>query len=341
MSATKKISASNLAKKLNCSLSGDTEVELQGLCALDDQQPGALTFSNSKNSAHVLNILKQAKCAAIIVNSSLELPEKIENKVAVLHCQSAFNSFLKAVNIIQPEPVVTRQIAKTAKIAKSAKIGSNVAIGEYVVIGENCEIADNVVIHPHVVIYDNVKIGQNCVLHAHCSVREDVQLGAGCVLQNGSCIGADGFGYIPDGKGELQTVRQVGNVVLADTVEVGANSCIDRAMVGSTRVGRNSKIDNLVQVGHNVQIGSNSILCGQVGIAGSSKIGDHCILGGNVGVADHVSITSRVRVAGKSAVTQDIKEHGDYGGYPAVKASRWRRQLIAIKKLAERIKAES
>jgi len=192
-----------------------------------------------------------------------------------------------------------------------------------------------VVIHPHVTVYPGVRVGARSVLHAGVVIREDCIIGEDNVLQPGAVIGADGFGYIPDPTFGLRPVPQVGHVVLAERVEVGANSCIDRATLGVTAVDTGTKIDNHVQVGHNTKIGKNSILCGMVGIAGSAHIGSNVTLAGYVGVGDHVSIVDNVRVGAKGGVSSDIREPGDWCGYPVVKGHRWRMQCAALEQLPE------
>jgi len=176
------------------------------------------------------------------------------------------------------------------------------------------------------------------LIHARVVLREDIEISDGVILQPGAVIGADGFGYIADPKRGLVTVPQIGTVILDAAVEVGANSCIDRATLGRTLIGQGTKLDNLVQVAHNSRIGSYSLLCAQVGIAGSSTIGNNVVLGGHSGVGDHVKIVDNVRVAAKAGVIQDISKPGDYGGYPAVPAREWRRMVGALVRLPDRLR---
>ena len=196
-------------------------------------------------------------------------------------------------------------------------------------------IEDRSVIHPHVTIYPRVRLGQGCVVHAGAVLREDVTLGDHCVIQNGAVIGADGFGYIPDQAGNLHAVPQVGAAKLGNEVHIGANSCVDRGTLGNTTVGDWTKIDNLVQTGHNVSLGQNCIVCGQTGIAGSVSIGNRVVLGGGCGVQDHVSIADGCRFAGHSGVIGDITERGDYAGMPALPARQWRRLVAQLRRMVK------
>ena len=200
-------------------------------------------------------------------------------------------------------------------------------------IGAEVQIGNNVTIHPHVVIYPGTIIEDDCIIHSGAIIREYCHLKKGCVIQNGAVIGSDGFGYVPDPALGLRAVPQVGRAVLGPLVDVGANSCIDRGALGDTSISLGTKVDNLVQVGHNVSIGEHTIVCGQSGIAGSTRIGARCVLGGSTGVGDHLNIPDDCRFGGNSGVITAIDEPGDYMGHPAIPAQQWRRQGVAVKKL--------
>ena len=205
-------------------------------------------------------------------------------------------------------------------------------VGAFSVVGANAVIEDNVTIHPNVIIYPGVQIGSSTIVHAGAILREDVIIGRECCIQNGAIIGADGFGYYQE-ENDIKPVPQVGTVVLGDRVDVGAQTCIDRATLGTTRLGSSVKLDNLVQIGHNVWIEPGSIVCGHSALGGSVRVGSGVTIGGKVGIADHVSIADGVRIGAGSGVAQDIKERGDYAGYPTQTAQQWRRQARALAKL--------
>jgi UDP-3-O-[3-hydroxymyristoyl] glucosamine N-acyltransferase len=204
-------------------------------------------------------------------------------------------------------------------------------VGAFAYIGRNVRLGAGVQIYPHVYIGDNVTIGDNTVLYDGVKVYYNCVVGAGCILHAGVVIGADGFGFEPDETGVNRKIPQIGNVVIEDDVEIGANSTVDRAMMGSTIVRRNAKIDNLVQVAHNVEVGESTFLCSQVGIAGSSKIGKHCVLAGQVGVAGHIEIADQGVFGAQSGVPNSVRKPGTYMGYPAIDASVWRRAVVRFK----------
>jgi UDP-3-O-[3-hydroxymyristoyl] glucosamine N-acyltransferase len=216
-------------------------------------------------------------------------------------------------------------VSPLAAVDPSAEIGADCYVGPFVAIGPFVKIGPRSVIHSHVVIYQGVKIGEEATIHAGAVIREDCEIGNRCTVLSGAVIGSEGFGYLPGENGKLIAVPQVGTIKIGDDVDIGANSCIDRAALGETVIGRGSKIDNLVQIGHNVQLGRSVIVCGQAGIAGSTKIADGVIVGGGAGIADHAEIVSGVRIGAASGVIGSISEPGDYVGFPALPIQQWRK----------------
>jgi UDP-3-O-[3-hydroxymyristoyl] glucosamine N-acyltransferase len=300
---------------------------------------GTLTFLR-KGSRPEIDRLATAGVSALLLPTK-DLPQFPSDcalaGIFVEQPQAAFIALLP--KFFQPYSTAGG-ISPKADVAASAQIDPSASIGAFTVIGEGVVIQAGVVIHPHVVIYPGVTIGARTVIHSGAVVREDCVIGENSVIQNGAVIGGDGFGYIPVPGQGLVLVPQVGSVVLGSRVDVGSNSCIDRGAIGPTTIGTGTKIDNLVQVGHNTTVGSHSILCGQVGIAGSATIGNRVTLGGSSGVADHVTIVDEVRCAGWTGVAQDLTEKGDYAGFPAVPASEWRREVATIRSLS-RLKKRS
>jgi UDP-3-O-[3-hydroxymyristoyl] glucosamine N-acyltransferase len=243
-------------------------------------------------------------------------------------------ALIELLQAFHPEPPAAIGIHPTAVVAPGARIAAGASIGPYVVIGEGADIAEGAVLHPFACVGAHARIGAGAILHPHVVLYPRTVVGERVVLHAGAVVGADGFGYIARGGRHLK-VPQVGCAVLENEVEVGANSAIDRAALDETRVGAGTKIDNLVQVGHNVRIGRSSILCGQAGIAGSTTLGDGVVLAGQVGVSNRITIGDGVRVAAKSAVFDDVAKGMQVAGTPAIEASRWRRQVALLRRLPE------
>lgn len=319
-------------------LIGNGAVTISGLCPLEDPQPNHLSFSTSTSELALIRTLQDKLPAALIVSTALCKTEQLHAKLPLLQVSDPFQSIIKLMAVFYPKNDELPEISQKAHIDSSAKIGKNVTISAFCVIGPEAVIEDNAVLHPHVVLYRGARVGQGCIIHSGATVREYCEVGAGCIVQNGAVVGAEGFGYTPNAKGELNAVPQIGTAKLADQVDVGANACIDRATLGSTRIGQGTKIDNLVQIGHNVQVGKHSAICGATGISGSCKIGNHVVLGGHTGVADHLTIADGVRVGSGGKIERDILEKGDYAGHPLMKVSVWRRYVINAEKILDLMK---
>ncbi|MDZ4787046.1 MAG: UDP-3-O-(3-hydroxymyristoyl)glucosamine N-acyltransferase [bacterium] len=332
----KSIPLSEIATKVNGRLLGNPTILCNGICSIDQPKENALSLFTSESQAKLGESISNNKFSAILVNSKYKF-KTLDQKTALIFVENPIAALVKCMELFVEFLPHQNEISSKAEIHPSANLGKNVFIGAYSVIAQNVTVGENVVIHPHVVIYEGACIGAGSVLHSGSIIREYCEIGKFSVIQNGAVIGSDGFGYFFDGK-MLKAVPQIGVVKLQDFVDVGANSCIDRAALGTTEVGLGSKLDNLVQVGHNVKIGKMSILCGQVGIGGSSKIGNGVTLGGQAGTADHSEISDNCRFAAKSGVIGSFKEAGDYSGMPAIPVSTWRRQIISLKKLPDLLK---
>lgn len=323
-----------LATKIGAKLvRGSADFKITALCSLDAPIATAAAFSRHPN---LRRIKTAAQLGALIAPSAATHLEQCNAKNILLIDDP--QTALFSLSQLFYEPIaVPAGISTHAVIDPSAKLAANVKVGPFCVIGANSEIGADTVIHSHVVIYAGAKVGRGCTIHAGAIIREGSVIGDFNLIQNGAVIGAEGFGYVQGPRG-LQLMPHTGHVILAAHVDVGANTCIDRAALGSTTVGLNTKIDNLAQIGHNVRIGQHCAICGQVGIAGSVTIGDQVVLGGQSGVADHLHITSGARVAGHAGVTQSIEEKGDYAGYPTLPASRWRRASMLMARLPEMLR---
>jgi len=269
--------------------------------------------------------------------SAIYLAENVitEKEISILRVKDPYLAFTRALRIFYPEKRIEPFIHPTAVIDPSAKVATNVLIHACVVIGRNVEIAEGVCIYPNVSVYDDVKIGRDSVIHSGVALRERTVIGERVIIYNNAVIGCDGFGYAKDEERHWLKIPQAGRVVIEDDVEVGAATTIDRASVGESRIGRGSKLDNLVQIGHSCTVGEDSLLCAQVGLAGSSHIGSRVILAGQAGVAGHLTIGDDVVLTAKSATSHDIPPGKVISGIPAFDNRDWLRSTAAFRRLGD------
>jgi UDP-3-O-[3-hydroxymyristoyl] glucosamine N-acyltransferase len=322
---------SEIASALDATLeNGDPETEITGVAGIEEAVPGQITFvANSKYAATA----KTTSASAVIVPQDFPAIS-----TGMLRSKNPYLAFARAINLFYQAPRYGAGIHPTAVIAPTAKIGANTHVAAYVVIDDDVEIGDDAVLLPHVVIYRGVRIGKNFFAHAHAVVREHCRLGNNVILQNGVIVGCDGFGFARDDQ-HWEKITQSGPAVLEDNIEVQANSCIDRASVGETRIAGGAKIDNLVQVGHGSAVGENTLLCAQVGLAGSTVIGKNVILAGQVGVAGHCNVGDGVIVTAQSGTHGDIPPGSMVSGSPAFDHKQWLRAVGIFNKLPELAKA--
>lgn len=319
---------SALASALDARLeNGSPDTEITGINGIEQAGPGELTFvSNPKYAAAA----RTTKASAVIVSDDFPaIP------AAMLRAKDPYLTFARALELFHAPARYAPGVHPTAVVDPSARLGSGSHIGPYVVVGENVEIGANAVLLAHVVIYRGVTIGDNFFAHAHCVVRENCRIGNNVLLQNGVVIGGDGFGFAKTPEGTWYKIPQPAPVVIEDDVEVQANSCIDRASVGETRIGRGVKVDNLVQVGHGSRVGSDTLLCAQVGLAGSSNIGNQVILTGQVGVVGHCKVGDRAIVTPQSGVAGNIPAGALVSGAPAVDHKAWLKYSAILPRLPE------
>jgi UDP-3-O-[3-hydroxymyristoyl] glucosamine N-acyltransferase len=328
------LNVASLASKVAGAVLGDKDLQITSACALEYRSPHSLSFVRTNSQEHLAASLAGRSKQAFIVSEELASSEMVPAGGALILVKDPYAAFLDLLHLFHPEHDHPRVISHAATIHPTARIGSHVAIGAHCSIAEEVIIGEDCVLHPGVHLYRGVHLGKGVTLHSGVSVREGCIIGDGSTVHNNTVIGADGFGYVPDPQVGLRKVPQVGNVVIGKNVEIGANTCIDRGAFGSTTIGDGTKIDNLVQIGHNASIGKLCIICGQVGIAGSVTIGDRVVMAGGSGVADHVSICANSRIGGRAGVTANITVAGDYLGFPAETASTWRRMHVALKRLA-------
>lgn len=318
---------SEIARRLNCELQGDGSVEISRVIGIEKAEPGDLTFiSNKKYFPH----LKTTRASAVILS-----PESKPTTIPSLRTTNPYLAFARAIEFFYQPPPPELGIHPDAIIHPSAKIFANVKIGAHVVVRESVEIGPGVSIHANCTIYPHAKIGEGSVLHSNTVVREYVQIGKRCVIQNGAVIGGDGFGFAPAGDGTYYKIVQSGIVVLEDDVEIGANTTIDRATVGETRIRAGAKLDNLVQVGHGCDVGENTVLAAQVGLAGSTVVGRNVILAGQVGAAGHLRIGDRVVATAQTGIPHSVEDGQMISGYPAIDNTLWRKASVIFPKLPE------
>jgi UDP-3-O-[3-hydroxymyristoyl] glucosamine N-acyltransferase len=316
-----------LAERLGCELQGDGEIEINGVAPIENAGPGDLTFvGNPRYARH----LKTTRASAIILASSTPPIDAPALRTAEPHL-----AFARAIEIFHRPVEQAPGIHPTAVIAATAVIGPDASIGPYAVVGENVRLGARATLAPHVVLYPEVTIGDRFVAHAHVTVRERVRIGNDVILHAGVVIGSDGFGYVPTRAGTIHKMPQAGNVVIEDGVEIGANTTVDRAAVGSTILRRNVKLDNLVMIAHGCEIGEGSMLAGQAGLSGSTRLGRFVQMGGQAGTAGHLYVGDGARVGGQTGITNDLDGGVTVAGTPPIEIALWRRVATVLPRLPE------
>jgi UDP-3-O-[3-hydroxymyristoyl] glucosamine N-acyltransferase len=310
---------------------GSPDIEISGLAGIEQAGPGHLTFvSNPKYAAAA----KTTKASAVIVAE--DFPPVA---TALLRSKNPYLAWAKVLELFYPPHRYAAGVHPTAVVHPTAKIGQGAHLGPYVVIDEDVQIGPNAVLLAHVVIYRGAKIGANFFAHAHAVVREFCQLSDNVLLQNGAVVGSDGFGFAKDDAGHWHKIVQSGRVIVENDVEVQANTCIDRASIGETRIRRGAKLDNMVHVGHSCTVGEDTLLCAQVGLAGTTDVGNNVVLAGQVGVAGHCKIGDGVIAIAKSGIPHDVPSGKMISGYPAIDFKLWLKCSAAYSKLPDIAKA--
>lgn len=321
----------DLAAEIGGEVQGDPQLEVRGIRSLERAGRGDLSFLTR---AVFRDRAASSRAAALLVPPALAAAGMTPDR-PLLVAEDPTWALARIIALFHPPEALVPGIHETAVLGEGCEVDPAAKIGPYVVIGDGTRVAAGVDLRSHVVVGRACVIGAGTVLHPHVVLYDRTEIGERVILHAGAILGADGFGYASRGTEHVK-VPQVGRTVVESDVEIGALSAVDRALLEETRVGAGSKIDNLVQVGHNVQIGRGCILCGQVGIAGSARLGDYVVLGGQSGIGDHVEIGRGVQAAGKSAVLQSIPEEGQkVGGIPAIELGRWRRQVVRTQRLGK------
>ena len=326
------LTVSEIAQYLGGTVQGDGTIVISGLGTLETAGSDALSF--------VANPRYAAKVAETSAGAVLMAPGGERYGRTAIEVANPYLGFAKLLTLFYTTPHEQMGVLPAAIVSETATIGEGASIYPGAVIGRNVVIGKRTVIYPGTVLYDNVIIGDDCTIHANAVVRERCRLGNRCILQPGAVIGSDGFGYAPDGSGYYR-IPQIGVVVLEDDVEIGANCCLDRAAIEVTRIGRGTKLDNLVQIAHNCQIGEDCMIVSQVGISGSTKIGNHVTLAGQVGVAGHLTIGDNVLVGAQSGVPSSLAANAAYSGTPTMPHKEWLKSAMIVPRLPEMKKAVS
>ena len=324
-----KFTAKQIASFIGGEIVGNENAEIYTFAKIEEGVPGAISFlANPKYAEYIYT----TQSSVVLVNKDFEPKDEIQ--ATLIKVDNAYESLAKLMMMYEATKPKKQGISSLASIAASAKIGENCYIAPFVVIGEGCEIGDNCCIHDGVSIGDGAKVGNGCLLYAHVTVYHDCRIGNNCILHSGCVIGADGFGFAPTANG-YNKIPQTGIVVIEDDVEVGANTCIDRATMGSTIIHNGVKLDNLVQIAHNDEVGCHTAMAAQVGIAGSTKIGQWCIFGGQAGISGHSTIEDRTTVGPQCGTIGNLKGGQTLLGSPAMDAKEYIRAAAYMKRLPE------
>jgi UDP-3-O-[3-hydroxymyristoyl] glucosamine N-acyltransferase len=309
-----KFTAKIVAEFLHGEVKGNPDTEVSSVSKIEEGTPGTLAFlANPKYTHH----LYTTKASIVLVNRDFVLDKPVEATLILV--DNAYESFASLLDLYAQSKPRKSGIHPTAIISPSAQVGENAYIGAYAVIEDGAVIGNNVSIYPHVYVGDKVRIGNDCTFYSGVKIYEECVLGNRITIHAGTIIGADGFGFAPQNDHQYKKVPQIGNVLIEDDVEIGANTCVDRSTMGSTIIRRGVKLDNLIQIAHNVEIGKNTVIAGSTAVAGSTKVGSDCMIGGHVSISGHISIANGTKIGGKAGVNSSIeKENQTLIGAPAI-----------------------
>ena len=323
-----KFTAAQIAGILEGTVDGNPEIEVSKLAKIEEGEAGTLTFlANPKYSPFIY----KTQASITIVNNDFKVEQDLSTTlIRVEDAYKAFSKLLEYYNMIKLNKL---GIESPSFISDSATYGEDIYLGAFAYLGENVVIGNNVKIYPNVYIGDNVTIGNDCVVFAGAKIYSESVIGNTVYIHSGVIIGADGFGFAPDEKGEYARVPQTGNVIIEDNVDIGAGTTIDRATLGSTIIRKGVKLDNQIQIAHNVEIGEHTAIAAQTGVAGSTKIGKHCLIGGQVGIAGHITIGNKVRVQAQSGIGRNVKDGEALQGSPSFGYNDWSRSYVHFKNL--------
>ena len=325
-------SAKQIAQIIDGIVEGDENILVSNLSKIEEGTIGTLSFL--ANPAYT-NYIYSTNASIVIVNKSFVLENPVKSSCTLIRVENAYESFAKLLELYNQINTEKEGVEQPSFVSSNAMIGENCYVGAFAYIGQNVSIGNHVKIYPHVYIGDNCKIGNNTTLFSGVKIYHDCLIGNNCTIHASTVVGSDGFGFAPNNEGHVFTkVPQIGNVIIEDDVEIGSNSSIDRATLGSTILRKGVKLDNLVQIAHNVEIGENTVIAGLSGIAGSTKVGKNCMIGAQVGVAGHLRIANGVKIAGQSGIGSNIDKEGEIlQGSPAFNIGEFKRSYVLFRGL--------
>ncbi|MBE6287039.1 MAG: UDP-3-O-(3-hydroxymyristoyl)glucosamine N-acyltransferase [Mediterranea massiliensis] len=322
-------SAKQIAAFVQGEVIGDENASVNTFAKIEEGIPGAISFLANPKYTHYIY---DTQSSIVLVNKDF-VPEQ-EVKATLIKVDNAYESLAKLMTLYEQSNPKRTGIDPLAYVAPTAKVGKDVYLAPFSCVGDNAEIGDGTTLHPHATVGSNAKVGNNCILYSHATIYHDCRIGNNCILHAGSVIGSDGFGFAPTPEG-YEKIPQIGIVILEDNVEIGANTCIDRATMGATVIHSGVKLDNLIQIAHNDEIGSHTVMAAQVGIAGSTKVGEWCMFGGQTGIAGHIKIGDKVSLGAQSGVPSSLKAGSQLIGTPPMEMKQFFKSAVAYRSLPD------
>lgn len=327
--------AKQIARIIKGDVQGDTNPQVWKLCKIEEGEPGGISFLANPKYTHYIY---ETKASVVLVRRDFVAEHPIE--ATLIRVDNPYMAMAQLLRTFNEANQPGKGRSRKASVSRKTRLGKDCYIGDFAVISKGCTIGNNVKIYPQVYLGNNVSIGDNTILYPGVKIYSDCVIGADCILHAGVVIGADGFGFAPREDGSYSKIDQIGNVVIEDNVEIGANTCVDRATMGSTIIHKGVKLDNLIQIAHNVVVDHDTVMAAQVGVAGSSKVGSNCIIAGQVGIVGHIEVGDHVTIGAQSGVTSNVASNQTVLGSPAVDARKQRKVLVLlrnIESLAQRI----
>lgn len=322
--------AKQIADFLQGEIEGNPDVKVNDFAKIEEGRPKTLSFLSNPKYTHYIY---ETQADIVLVNVAFKADKDI--KATLIRVTDAYEALAKLLQLVEKTKAQKTGIEPMSYVASSAKVGESVYIAAFAYIGENAVVGNNSRIYPHVTIGDNVAIGSNVTLYSGVKIYAGCKIGDNSIIHAGAVIGSDGFGFAPQPDGSYQKIPQIGNVVIENNVEIGANTVVDRAVMGSTIICEGVKLDNLIQIAHNVEIGKHTVMASQTGVSGSTKIGEKCVFGGQVGLAGHINIGNEVKIGAQSGIAKSLKDGSEIIGSPAIPIRNWYRSSVIFGKLPD------